>query len=47
MEQPDDRVLHQNLPVGGGTEPGHHDEDGDEDDLPWLASLSIAGVETV
>ena len=33
MEQPDDRVLHQNLPVGGGTEPADHDEDGDEDDL--------------
>ena len=40
MEEPDDRVLHQHLPVGGGAEPGdgdvHDDVDGGgvvDDDL--------------
>ena len=27
MEEPDDRVLHQHLPVGGGAEPGDGDVD--------------------
>ena len=31
MEEPDDSVLHQNLPVGGGAKPGDHDEDDDVD----------------
>ena len=29
MEEPDDSVLHQNLPVGGGAKPDGHEEDDD------------------
>ena len=31
MEEPDDRVLHQHLPVGGGAEPGDAHDDVDLD----------------